>query len=1051
MTNMVKIVPLDKNAMVERVMAQAEWSPQQAWGYSDAEAGEGSGTEQAVRFVAAQNFLVCWQKGKVPVGWRRPRRVADFVEVYGEDVVIEATRRIELCRSKKMEEEKKRIAKLGRTVDANNGHEDPTDLLEELVQGDIRQGLQSSTRVGFVDTTIAMPLHRGTTTAYEESVTSKVKPIVNHSRSAPSASQEGSSDNDLESKGRSKAWLMAMERKQREEREVEERRRQLEEDETRREEEVKKKQEEERAKRMQKSAEFMARREGRGLSEEFGADESTVGPAWFSQLQRRVDSSEPPSRNQSGSFQESQEFMPLSAATRATSKQPVNDPRQLSSASVDDKEVQIQGWVKPLSDAAEGKNRHQTHSAAEGSGSLHIANFKSDVERGDTGKPFWAKHLKPVVSLEVNLASSQKKSGDVSCLDQEALNSNPDCWTQALQKSRTTAFSKDGSHGDETRCKSDADSDRPSQDTIPTVCDETLEKSNRANTGSKIVALIGTSRISDNDLIQQNRDSDAPSWAHALQNSNGALVGNEKVRETDSKLNSGADSDQQYGNSSVPGWANLLKKSKSSTVSNSTARETESKRGSGTDSDLESCDPTVPSWAYMLQKTRKNTLEGTTSPETESSESKRSSGTDSDRQSGDSCVPSWAFALRKTKSNIGAGESMPGTEPKYPFSADSDPQPDKLNVPSWAHADNGVPSWAHALQTSKDDHSNGDRRTGASSTICEESERRTRGQGISISLENSKVKNRTAQILEEEKNELERKQTLDSEREIKLSKVPIWAHALREKESVTASSEECQTPPPRKIEETNELISGATSGPSKMHWHPEKSGPDMGDSIIKKQAGSSLHSNVPPADSTSLQYEDNVPIGPTHPKHNVSWDLQAAPCHAGIDHREYMHLYYSNISSTQENVLADDPKLACSGLPGPEVEPRLLNQNQASTESIEHHLNTSPFRRRKPFIEWEIVVRPRCGGDACNLRTSGQNLELCEGCRARLHLKVSEDAAAKLKSCPVSDGSEEDHLQARLDSLKDLLVHLQHTLVDAMHEMSIVQAEMEAIRGARLG
>lgn len=35
-------------------------------------------TGAAARFVAAQNLLLSWHRGKVPVGWNRPRTLADF-------------------------------------------------------------------------------------------------------------------------------------------------------------------------------------------------------------------------------------------------------------------------------------------------------------------------------------------------------------------------------------------------------------------------------------------------------------------------------------------------------------------------------------------------------------------------------------------------------------------------------------------------------------------------------------------------------------------------------------------------------------------------------------------------------------------------------------------------------------------------------------------------------------------------------------------------------------------------------------------------------------
>lgn len=47
---------------------------------SKADTPEEDSLAQAQRFMAAQSFLLSWQHGKVPTGWRRPRRFADFAD-----------------------------------------------------------------------------------------------------------------------------------------------------------------------------------------------------------------------------------------------------------------------------------------------------------------------------------------------------------------------------------------------------------------------------------------------------------------------------------------------------------------------------------------------------------------------------------------------------------------------------------------------------------------------------------------------------------------------------------------------------------------------------------------------------------------------------------------------------------------------------------------------------------------------------------------------------------------------------------------------------------
>jgi hypothetical protein len=67
-------------AVVQRILEKVEWETFKSWEHtSKATASpEEDALLQAQRFMAAQAFLFSWQNGRVPTGWRRPRRLADF-------------------------------------------------------------------------------------------------------------------------------------------------------------------------------------------------------------------------------------------------------------------------------------------------------------------------------------------------------------------------------------------------------------------------------------------------------------------------------------------------------------------------------------------------------------------------------------------------------------------------------------------------------------------------------------------------------------------------------------------------------------------------------------------------------------------------------------------------------------------------------------------------------------------------------------------------------------------------------------------------------------
>lgn len=66
--------------VVYKIVNQIEESDFKKWEYSGSKilSPDEQSLAQAQRFMAAQSFLLSWQQGKVPTGWRRPRRLTDF-------------------------------------------------------------------------------------------------------------------------------------------------------------------------------------------------------------------------------------------------------------------------------------------------------------------------------------------------------------------------------------------------------------------------------------------------------------------------------------------------------------------------------------------------------------------------------------------------------------------------------------------------------------------------------------------------------------------------------------------------------------------------------------------------------------------------------------------------------------------------------------------------------------------------------------------------------------------------------------------------------------
>lgn len=72
----------------EKIARMTEWNEHEPWEYSDNDKhSEENNLAAAKRFLAAQSFLLSWQEGKVPTGWRRARKINDFDGGYPLSVV----------------------------------------------------------------------------------------------------------------------------------------------------------------------------------------------------------------------------------------------------------------------------------------------------------------------------------------------------------------------------------------------------------------------------------------------------------------------------------------------------------------------------------------------------------------------------------------------------------------------------------------------------------------------------------------------------------------------------------------------------------------------------------------------------------------------------------------------------------------------------------------------------------------------------------------------------------------------------------------------------
>ncbi|KAA8496218.1 hypothetical protein FVE85_2373 [Porphyridium purpureum] len=148
-----------EEVLIMRMVAASELVDHKPWVYEEKEK---DGTMQAMRFIAAQQFLLSWQTGKVPVGWSRPRRIEDFQDMYGEEVVKKAQARVANHKKELAEKEQIRLTKFLNAV--AGGQELAPESEASALESKASVQLSKMVGEGLVDTQMAMPLGRGSTT-----------------------------------------------------------------------------------------------------------------------------------------------------------------------------------------------------------------------------------------------------------------------------------------------------------------------------------------------------------------------------------------------------------------------------------------------------------------------------------------------------------------------------------------------------------------------------------------------------------------------------------------------------------------------------------------------------------------------------------------------------------------------------------------------------------------------------------------------------------------------------------------------------------------------
>lgn len=116
-----------------------EWSNVDAWEYYEGEQKVRDPLARAKRYVSAQAFLLSWQEGKVPTGWRRPRRLADFEGKYPAPVLETVSEKMASIYNQRNQEKTVQLNMLVRQEKEREQHvgQKPEEIHEQARKEDV--------------------------------------------------------------------------------------------------------------------------------------------------------------------------------------------------------------------------------------------------------------------------------------------------------------------------------------------------------------------------------------------------------------------------------------------------------------------------------------------------------------------------------------------------------------------------------------------------------------------------------------------------------------------------------------------------------------------------------------------------------------------------------------------------------------------------------------------------------------------------------------------------------------------------------------------------
>lgn len=130
----------EKLDTAEKVMRMVEWSNVDAWEYYEGEQKVRDPLARAKRYVSAQAFLLSWQEGKVPTGWRRPRRLADFEGKYPAQMLETVSEKMASIYNQRNQEKTAQLNLLvsqEKEREENVGQKKPEEIHEQARKEDV--------------------------------------------------------------------------------------------------------------------------------------------------------------------------------------------------------------------------------------------------------------------------------------------------------------------------------------------------------------------------------------------------------------------------------------------------------------------------------------------------------------------------------------------------------------------------------------------------------------------------------------------------------------------------------------------------------------------------------------------------------------------------------------------------------------------------------------------------------------------------------------------------------------------------------------------------